>query len=673
MTPVRAPRCSALWLLFGAFSQFPAFAGAAPAPLEAFGRTPAVENVVLSPNGEFIAWSDADEKGAIVTLFSVSARADVRKVRVDGEFKLRELHWANDQTLLMTVSRVRSFAGPHEQRYEFFRTLAVDRSGGPMRVLLMNDGAGELVTGSRLIRARLTKPRTIAMATWEYADTSHKEEIGSRLRGGRRDVGWIYSVFAVDLDNGKGKRIAAGTPFTVDWLVDENGKAAARIDWQADQPLFRISVADGQGWREILRLTSGQTLNVYGVTADQTAIIALRVLDDSRRKLWALPIDGSAPKVLIEDPERDVVEVIRDRFTRLPVAVRLSGADSEVRWLDEAARRHQQGLGKTFPGRMIETYGRSQNDRRLLARVSDASHPAIYYLIDFDRKAADIVGEEYPELGTATLGEVRSISYKTRDGYSIPAFLTLPPGTTGRALPLIVLPHGGPEYHDDADFDWWSQFLASRGYAVLRPEFRGSTGYGEAHRAAGVRQWGKLMQDDVTDGVKAMIDQKIADPARICIVGTSYGGYAALAGAAFTPDLYVCAVSVAGVSDLPTMLAEVKEHTGDESNALAYWEEDIGSAFDKDVIDKSPARHVENIRAAILLIHGTDDTVVPISQSLTMARAMLDAGKKVTLVRLPGEDHWLSRSATRVRMLQELDSFLQKNLPANSSPATAAK
>ncbi|MBX5463875.1 MAG: prolyl oligopeptidase family serine peptidase [Steroidobacteraceae bacterium] len=170
------------------------------------------------------------------------------------------------------------------------------------------------------------------------------------------------------------------------------------------------------------------------------------------------------------------------------------------------------------------------------------------------------------------------------------------------------------------------------------------------------------MQDDVTDGVKAMIEQGIANAERVCIVGASYGGYAALAGAAFTPKLYRCVVSVNGVADLPQMLAYEKDHAGAESNQLAYWREHIGSASDPNVISRSPLRAASQIEIPVMLMHAANDTVVPETQSRAMARELEKLGKKVVYVPLAGEDHWLSRSGTRVQMLKELEKFLAEHL-----------
>ena len=209
------------------------------------------------------------------------------------------------------------------------------------------------------------------------------------------------------------------------------------------------------------------------------------------------------------------------------------------------------------------------------------------------------------------------------------------------------------------DFDWWASFLASRGYAVLQPNFRGSTGYGANWEHAGRRQWGGLMQTDVEDGVAAIVRAGIADPERVCIVGASYGGYAALAGATLTPDRYKCAASVAGVADLNELLRQREAATGHESMSSDWLRSSIGDR-DEDrerLRGVSPANLAERVRIPILLIHGTDDTVVPILQSRRMLDRLHDAGKNVRFVELRGDDHWLSDAETRIQMLRELETF----------------
>jgi dipeptidyl aminopeptidase/acylaminoacyl peptidase len=259
---------------------------------------------------------------------------------------------------------------------------------------------------------------------------------------------------------------------------------------------------------------------------------------------------------------------------------------------------------------------------------------------------------------------VQPYPYKARDGLDIPAYITLPPGKPLNKLPLIVMPHGGPDARDRIGFDWMAQFFANRGYAVLQPNFRGSWGYGHKFTDAGQLQWGLKMEDDLTDGVKKLVADGMVDPKRVCIVGASYGGYAALAGATLTPDVYACAISFAGVSDLPKMLAQERARYGKDSQTVSFWTTRIGSPFDdsEQLRATSPARHADQVRCPVLLLHGEGDTTVPIEQSEIMNDALKSAGKQVEFIRFPGEDHYMNLADTRIRFLKETEAFVKKNI-----------
>ena len=229
---------------------------------------------------------------------------------------------------------------------------------------------------------------------------------------------------------------------------------------------------------------------------------------------------------------------------------------------------------------------------------------------------------------------------------------------------MIVMPHGGPESYDSVGFDWLAQSLANEGYLVLQPNFRGSGGFGASFAQAGYGEWGRKMQDDVTDGAKALITMGWADPNRTCIVGWSYGGYSALAGGALTPDLYKCVVAIAGVSDLKTMLGHEKRENGPDSRTYAYWQSVIGDP-DKDaaaIEAVSPYRLAANFKAPVLLIHGTDDLVVPQRQSELMDEALRAANKPVTFLRIGKDDHSLVAPESRTRALNEVAAFLKTHI-----------
>ncbi|MBB6091373.1 dienelactone hydrolase [Povalibacter uvarum] len=641
-------------------------AGAAPPPrVEAFGRIPSVESVVVSPGGTLLAWADSSTGKQQVVMFDVDRGAEKRRLTMPADSKLRDLDWHDDETLLVSLSFTHSVGSRALDKYEWRRTLAVDTGGGDMRMLLM-DGTRSLTTGSRLLALRTSKPKTVMMATWDFAATKYTEEIGSRLRGGRKDDGWVLSLFEVSTITGKGTRVEMGGPYTADWVLDLNGQAIGRTEWEPERSLFRVLHKRGDTWNEIHKLEDGTTLGIAGLSRDGKSLVAVGPNGLSRSALWEIALDGSGAKLLLEDPVNDIEHIVLDGYNWQPVAASVGGADPVRRWLDSDAEARHKALSKTFGGLSVSIQTRDSTNTRVIARVGSPSTPTTYYLVDFAKGKADIVGEDYPELAGVTLGQVQVLSYKSRDGVDIPAYLTVPAGLEQNKLPLVVLPHGGPQARDELAFDWMAQFIASRGYAVLQPQFRGSTGFGESFRLAGYRQWGGVMQNDVTDGVKAMIDQGIVDPRRVCIVGASYGGYAALAGAAFTPELYACAVSINGVTDLPGMLGHALKRSGEESNTVAYWTSHIGSAQDPLVIGRSPARSAQTIQAPVLLIHGTDDTIVPIMQSQLMASALKGAGKSYAFAKLDGEDHALSRSETRMRVLQELEGFLGKFLsPSN--------
>ena len=640
------------------------FSHAAAIPVEAYGQVEAVSQVSINPGGTHLAWAANDGKETQVAVFEIASRKIVRNFKVEKGFKVREVDWANDDTLLFGISAtLTSTRRRWPGRYEYLQWLAADISTGRSR-LLMTEGNKRVLAGSQIVRRRIASdPALLVMASLDFAAQKQGTEIGTRLGGKRKDSGYQYNTFAMDISTGKSKLLESGTPFTQQWLANAQGNPVVRSEWNPELLRFSVIVKDGAGWKRILEIDkdNGDSF-LAGLADNDSSVLVFTNNGQAHTTLWSVPFDGSAAKKVIEEEGLDAEGITRDQFDLSLQAVRFSGADRPYHWVDPAAQKRYSSLNRTFPGKYVDIESRSADNKRIVVEVDGPSTPTTYYLVDYGAKSADIVGEQFPGLAEKPQGTVRRFDYTARDKYSLFGYLTIPPGATEKNLPLVVLPHGGPESDDTPYFDWWSQFLASRGYAVLRPQFRGSTGLGDEHRLAGRGQWGMRMQDDVTDGVKALIDQGIVDQKRVCIVGASYGGYAALAGAAFTPDLYACAVSVAGISNLPEFLAWGENLTGDETDSFHYWRDSIGDSLDSRIAEKSPARSARTIRAPILLLHGTDDSVVPFDQSQMMANALKAAGKPFQMIALEGEDHWLSSSATRIRMLSEIEKFLAANL-----------
>jgi dipeptidyl aminopeptidase/acylaminoacyl peptidase len=611
--------------------------------------------VVLSPDGHWLAWVDHSEVRPRVVMFDVPGHKVQRMLAVPERSKLRDLVWSDNETLLITVSQTLESQVAARQSRENWLIIAQDVSGGDGRMLpnLGHHKANLAISTmpAVIVRARTPKPKTVIMMSNAVCDNC---------------------LIEVNTTTGQYESLKSGTVHTNRWVVDRAGKPIARQDWDWTKSAYRVyALSSGNDVREILRKDDAHPPRLAGALADDSAVVLLASNGRPHQAAWALPLDGSPLRLLMEDPDADITASYIDPYTGGIIGFYLSGSKTRIHWLDPAAQHRFDVLQRAFPGREVRVYGWTADGTKTLARVERSSSPPVYYLVDFTSHRADIAAEEYPGLNGVPLGELKEITYKARDGTPIPAYLTLPPGNAAGPLPLVVLPHGGPQERDYPGFNWLVQFIASRGYAVLQPQFRGSTGFGEAFERAGYRQWGGLMQDDVTDGVQAMIDQGIADPHRIGIVGASYGGYVALAGAAFTPKLYRCAVSISGVSDIPALMrAEVPEDTMAAdgtvwhwvSTAQSDWKERVGEPTDRSLASRSPINSVASISIPILIVYGTGDAVVPNDQSERMAHALSAAGKSVTVATLGGEDHWLSRTDTRVQVLKELDSFLKTNL-----------
>lgn len=312
----------------------------------------------------------------------------------------------------------------------------------------------------------------------------------------------------------------------------------------------------------------------------------------------------------------------------------------------------------------------SANKTQFIIKVSGNSEPEAYYLFDTQNRKLRWLTKGYSSLASEDLGEVIAFRYPARDGLKIPAVLTWPSdkktAEQRKNLPLIVLPHGGPDAYDAIGFDWLAQFLANKGYLVLQPNFRGSTGFGGDFHRAGIGAWGREMQNDISDGVNYLTSKGIAAPKRTCIVGASYGGYAALAGAALTPELYRCVIAINGISDVRQHINRSIRNNAEPELVRRQWEGVFGddkNAF-KRLDEVSAYFFADRFNAATLLIYSKDDSIVSPRQSTKMHKALKKAGVVSTLIGLKGEDHWLSTSGMRHQLLSVLGSFLDEHNPA---------
>ncbi|PXA89546.1 hypothetical protein DMC47_28540 [Nostoc sp. 3335mG] len=480
------------------------------------------------------------------------------------------------------------------------------------------------------------------------------------LSGGNPDS---PAVFRVDLSTGEDERIVAPQKGVRTWFADADGVVRAGLAWAGGRPAMLYRAGEDQKFirtpeargdtPEIEQIVPVRgTSQGYAIAGTQKGRIGLYHYDLSANRLGALiyqhervDLDG-----LETDPGGKLVGAI---FTE---------DREQVRWLDPAMRTLQRRVDSALPGRANRILARS--DPRLLVWSTADGEAGAWYLFDRMGGGATLLTRPRATLNGTRLATVRPIRFVARDGLNLGGYLTLPQGKRDHALPLVVMPHGGPFARDTADYDSWVQFLAARGYAVLQPNYRGSTGFGRAFEALGDGQWGRAMQDDIDDSVAWLAHSGTIDPKRVCIMGASFGGYAAMWAAIRNPDRYRCAISYAGVSDIAGQLAFDKP-TFESGRSFRGWQRRIqgdDSGFPLDSI--SPLKQAARIRIPLLIAHGTADDTVPFDQSLKLHRALARLGTPHEFVPYRGEYHSIRLPANEADFLNRVGAFLALHNPA---------
>jgi len=622
---------------------------AGPPSLEAYSRLPAMDSVTLSPSGERYAFvgPDRGERKVIVRTAGGKALA----MAPIGEVKIRGLRWAGEKRLLISTTKTYSPRNGGGLKYEMLNVLSFDVETGKQFWILAQGARSNGVLGQYRVYEQDGRWWGVYAAS-----TVTRTRLGDSYDGSSPDL------FRVDLETGAALKVGDGTEKDANsrgWLVDGAGKPLVKIDYDHTTWAWRITPADGgavlasgvdplaDSW--LVSLGRAPGLFVYQ-QRDADGVIRLR--EGS--------VAGGQATVILEDD--GVSGLLTDPVGGLLRGYDPSGDLTRSVAFDPALQARLISVGKAFPGQSLRLESWSTDLSRLLLHASGGTESGVWWLIDLKANKAEELGWDYPDIGAEQVGPTRVVTWKAADGLAISGVLTLPVGREAKSLPIVVMPHGGPASRDTLDFDWMAQAFASRGYAVLQPNFRGSTGYGQAFEAAGHGEWGGKMQTDVSDGLKLLAAQGVVDPKRACVVGGSYGGYVALAGVTLQQGLYRCAVSYAGVSDLAALWKQnARRYGGGDSASGRDFLSTIGSG--SDLKARSPIAFADRADAPVLLIHGTDDTVVTFEQSATMEKALKAAGKPVQLVRLPGEDHWRSRAETRAVLLTAAVAFVEANNP----------
>ena len=633
-------------------------------PLARYVQPPWMTTPMVSPSGSHAAFARRSQTNGYFNLVFCPLEKPgcpnpaIRQIKGIG---LRSLQWVNDDRVLMTIIES---ARNDKERSEVITVWAIDKDLSHEAVITSFAGKVPDNFGfSDLIVDLLPD------------DPNNILALGV-LRGGEG-----ASLLKLNVYTGMAQLVARGEKQTVTWATDADG--AVRLRWDFDQAKKRFTLYARRGatdtWDKVADYSENDfpDLSIIGMTDRPQVAVVLSNRGSDRIGAYEYDLTTKTlGRPLFQHPKYDLgapqQAQLKDEHTGRVVGVNYVDDHMKFAFFDAQLSQIQGEIQGLLPGGATGSIVSWSRDRGVfIVYAESASDDGSYYLYRRKTKSMTPFGKVRPQLSAADLAETKAISYKARDGLTIPAYLTLPHGKPAKNLPLVVMPHGGPWARDFIGFDWMVQGIASRGYAVLQMNFRGSTGYGKAFVAAGDGEWGHKMQDDVTDGVMRMIADGIADPERVCIFGASYGGYAALAGGALTPDLYKCVISLSGVSDLPQMLEEAEKEYGRKS--LAY-QGVLGRVGDRKADRKalaavSPARLAAQFEAPVLLMHGNADQIASIAHSQRMYQALMKAKKGVRFVELKGEGHNIVNPATQLEILEEIDKFL--NAYIGSKPATS--
>ncbi|WP_370179214.1 alpha/beta fold hydrolase [Alteriqipengyuania sp.] len=611
-------------------------------PVVDFVAEDSVGWVKISPDGTKLAMErDIDGVRAIVIMRS-DGTGEAKAITLSDDADIYDVRWVNSDWLIAVQGRYGNFGG-----HEVYKSRVVSfRSDGSEQHLLEPRG-GMADMGADVI--------------WVANDGSPRILLAYRTSIFAGDEGSDPRVDEVDVSTGKFSKHVSPMQEIWSWYADGDGKVRLGVGREQRGLRTRMVYRD--------KGDNGLMKEVTNIATDEQLIRPRIFLQDGKRALTISNVSGydEVYELDLETMEvggkvfgvdgYDVSQVHSDPSGTQLLGISWLSDRGRVQWFDPRMLQAEAMVDAALPNQAtwITDWSLDLN-RHIVEGFNDVGLPT-YYLLDSKNRSLVAISKTGDD---GNWVKSQAMTYTARDGLEIEAIVTFPDGqSNAKNLPVIIMPHGGPRARDTTSWDPWSQFFADRGYVVIQPNFRGSTGYGVEFEKAGLGEWGLKMQDDVDDALAWAAEKGWVDAGRACIIGGSYGGYVAMRAAERNPDLYRCAVSFAGVSDLPDMMRQDSmSYFG--KFLREYWK---GQVSDLDSV--SPIKNASRVGIPVLLVHGKKDQRVPVDQSRDMVRALQRAGKDVTYVEQPEGDHHFSRDEDMMQFLLESEKFLDQHNPAD--------
>jgi len=604
-----------------------AFAQAKPIPMRDFFKNPQEAGHQISPDGKYLSWLTSYERRLNV---HIRPLAGGPTVRVTGE-TARDIggyFWKGDRILY-----VKDFGGD-----ENFHVVSVNLKGEDLK---------DLTPGEK-VRAQIV-------------DGLPDDDGNIIVSHNKRDAK-VFDVFRTNVATGAETLIAQNPGNITGWMTDHDGKLRIAITTDGVNTTLMYREKEADAFKPILTTNFKEGVQPLMFTFDNKKLYVSSNRGRDKAAIFEFdPVTAKEGKLLFEHPDVDVDRLSQSRKRKVLTTVNYTSWKGERKFLDKESEAMFKQVESKLPGYEVAFVSTNKaEDKYIVATFNDKTRGK-RYLFDKTSGKVDLIADISPWLPESELADMKPISYKSRDGLTINGYLTLPKGVPAKNLPVVVNPHGGPWARDSWRFNPEVQFLANKGYAVFQMNFRGSTGYGRKFWEASFKQWGKAMQDDVTDGVQWLIKEGIADPKRVGIYGGSYGGYTTLAGITFTPDLYAAAVDYVGVSNLFTFMGTIPPYW---KPYLEMLHEMVGHPEkDKDLLTAaSPVMHVDKIKTPLFVAQGAKDPRVNKAESDQMVEALKKRGVAVEYMVKDNEGHGFANEENRFEFYEAMEKFLGKHL-----------
>ena len=654
-------------------------------PAEYFACYSNYNSMQMSPNGDYIAivsqprnnkcdietdlqkYVEDDYRGGRLTLYSTEDGSTVTLTSGKGNSSVGAVRWVSDERIIFNTEPTNS-SGKSLGAYALW---GMNIDGSKKKKLYELKTAQGIIAEPKLTSLLPDDPKNVMVKINE-----------------RR--GSVDDYYKLNIFTGAKRKVASGPDISKEeWLAQVVEKADG-------SPLAAVSNVEDR-WRIWRYLPETDSWEIHFTNTCQTpTFFPLSGLDDKwlvagqdvskydtfneendKSKLFLYDPNERTFELMYEDPTYDVAGPVGgcrtasggasiDEKTNELIYVSYY-AEKPVRlFFDDEVQQTNDMLEAAFPGEIVRPVTWSKDRNKVVLSVSSSSNPGDFYYFDKENMILTFLWDSSPWIDRTKLAKKTPIKYTARDGLIIHGYLTIPLGTSGKNLPMVVHPHGGPNLRDTIRYDTYVQFLASRGYAVFQPNFRGSTGYGAHHYISANKQFGKTMQDDITDGVNYLIDQGVADPDRIAIFGGSYGGYATMAGLTFTPDLYAAGINFVGVVDLELLQEDSNRNSrrfgGFYDELRLEWGDPDDPEDMEYIIETSPLRQAHKIKSPVLIIHGAQDNNVRLVHARKLADKLDSLGKEYEWYVEPYEGHGFSGEQSTLNMFGKVEEFLAKHL-----------